>query len=83
MDLIPDTPSVLKSIRHESTDIYNRLHSIYEDSQFVTMITGQLPQYPVLGVPFSLSDFHTWRLITLESANQRCGVWYIATEMAR
>jgi Rit1 N-terminal domain len=83
MELMPDAPSVLKSIRNESTDIYNRLHSIYEDSQFVTMIIRQLSQYPVLGVPFSLLDFHKRRLITAESANQRCGAWYIATEIAR
>ncbi|PVF93537.1 initiator tRNA phosphoribosyl transferase [Serendipita vermifera] len=47
MERLSDTPSVLKSIRGEATDIYNRIQSIHEDSQFVTTIAEQFPMYPM------------------------------------
>ncbi|CAG8661712.1 7719_t:CDS:2 [Acaulospora colombiana] len=55
MELLSDTPSVLKSIRGEATDIYNRIQSIHEDSQFVTMIADQFPKYPMFGKILSYS----------------------------
>jgi hypothetical protein len=42
---------VLKSIREEATDAFNRLHSIFEDSQFVLEVAERYPEYPLFGKP--------------------------------
>ncbi|KAI9626081.1 hypothetical protein KEM48_010590 [Puccinia striiformis f. sp. tritici PST-130] len=51
----------LKAINKQHRDVYNRLHSISEDSEFVTKMVGQYQPLPVIG----------------NSANLRCGAWYI------
>lgn len=47
MPLSPDT-NVLAYLRKESLDIYNRLHSIDEDVDFVQLVHETYPQIPLL-----------------------------------
>ena len=47
MPLSQDT-NVLAYLRKESLDIYNRLHSIDEDVQFVQLIHETYPKIPLL-----------------------------------
>jgi hypothetical protein len=41
---------ILKKIRADTNGIYNRLHSIHEDSQFVSTVAGAFPNYPLFGM---------------------------------
>lgn len=79
MALIPDVPAVLKSIRDESGDCYNRLHSIYEDSEFVTNIANQFPEYPVFGKYFVLA--RSWNLAPNQISSQPTNVAVLGTLM--
>jgi Rit1 N-terminal domain len=41
-------------IRHESLDIYNRLHSIEADIAFVNQVSAAYPTFPVIRTALSL-----------------------------
>ncbi|KAK7472369.1 tRNA A64-2'-O-ribosylphosphate transferase [Stygiomarasmius scandens] len=45
---IHPTNSAFSQIRKESLDIYNRLHSIEKDIEFVNQVHAAYPQYPLL-----------------------------------
>jgi hypothetical protein len=53
MDPIDDIGAKVTSARaalqKEKTDIYNRLHSIQEDAQFVSRVSATYPRYPIVG----------------------------------
>lgn len=42
------THSALSALQKEKTDIYNRLRSIREDTQFVSRISKHYPHLPIL-----------------------------------
>ena len=44
------TTNVLKTIRQETTDAYNRLHSIAEDAAFVSLVAQSYPNFLVYRV---------------------------------
>lgn len=76
--------SALNHLRKESLDIYNRLHSIAEDIEFVKSVRAAYPHLPVLREWSSLT-LHSLqnRMLTSRSANQRCGLWYVDPRMVR
>lgn len=43
-----DSPDALAYLRKESVDIFNRLHSIREDIDFVSQIHAAYPDTPIL-----------------------------------
>ena len=45
----------LAEIRKESLDIYNRIHSIAEDSHFVEKVAEHYSEYPVIRAIYFLS----------------------------
>lgn len=66
---------ILKRIRADTNDVYNRLHSIHEDSQFVSSVADAFPDYPLFGTP-RFKPLEQYLMIKLTTANQRCGAWY-------
>jgi len=47
---ITNQSDAFKAIRKESLDVFNRLHSIYEDASFVSSIARAYPSFPVVGM---------------------------------
>lgn len=45
----------LKTINKEHKDVYNRLHSIAEDAEFVSRVAARYPSLPVIGL-FCVQD---------------------------
>ena len=47
-DIRQASAQALAYVRKESLDIYNRLHSIHEDVQFVQQVHSAYPKLPIL-----------------------------------
>lgn len=64
-----------KTIEQDSRNLFNRLHSINEDADFVSKVIEAYPEFPAFGMSRtydSLSEYlHKFIL-----ANLRCGAWY-------
>lgn len=43
-----ETASALSQLRKESLDLYNRIHSVAEDVNFVNQVLSAYPHLPVL-----------------------------------
>lgn len=74
--------STYTAIRKHSAahDIYNRLHSIARDTEFVDRVSSSYQGMVV--VRESLSEGREEFTLTTRIANQRCGVWYCDPEVS-
>ena len=63
MSTAPHVKKELAEIRKESLNIYNRIHSIAEDSLFVENVAEQYSGYPVIRAvhPLLLAGLHSNR----------------------
>jgi Rit1 N-terminal domain len=52
-DAVTTRSNILEYLRKESSDIFNRLHSIAEDSAFVEHVHQVYPTIPLLGKAYS------------------------------
>lgn len=76
--------SALHHLRKESLDIYNRLHSIAEDIEFVKSVRAAYPHLPILRECYSIILQVPHNSVLMQrSANQRCGLWYVDPRMVR
>lgn len=57
---------VLAEIRRESQDIYNRIHSIHEDSAFVSEVINEYAELPLLR-SLGHSSFRSFTLLFLHN----------------
>ena len=79
-DIRQASAQALAYVRKESLDIYNRLHSIHEDVQFVQQVHSAYPKLPILRESIVL---HAFYVLTSDVANLRCGAWYVDPEIVR
>jgi len=52
-DAVSHSSHILEYLRKESSDIFNRLHSIAEDAAFVNHVHQVYPTIPLLGKVYS------------------------------
>ena len=80
-DVLNGHTRILEYLRKESSDIFNRLHSIVEDAAFVEQVHQVYPTIPLLGKAY-LPTAAASRLTSIE-ANLRCGAWYSDPSIVR
>ena len=76
MDQFESLGGLREEIHKEKLSLYNRIHSIHEDAQWITTISALYAPLPVVGKPPHL-ECGTMRLKLSVLANERCGSWYV------
>lgn len=78
----PPESQALAHIRRESLDLYNRLHSIQDDIEFVNFVRGIYPDLPLLRESAVARVLRVTQNY-LSSANLLCGAWYTGPVIVR